>query len=307
MRASVTLKAPDDRTVELSHGDLIGRLQTAALHIADPRVSEAHAMISLRGSALHLLALRGRFTVHGKPLARVKLLAGMEVHLADGLVLSVESVVLPPSVLAVRVAGMQETVISGVCSLFGTAHPELKPGFHPSALAHLWMEADSVLVRQSDAPDLAIFPGGEADVGSVHLKVVEMGLQAAGEYVTCALGGIGTPLEVVTRYDTVHIYRENRPAFRLSGISARIVSELVSYDAPASWATVAAELWPQDAVNMKISVAAEATIRARWDVNLGRLRKKLKAAGIRPDLVRSDGTGNVELSLEKHDVLRDES
>ena len=264
-------------------------------------------MVSLRGSALHLLALRGRFTVNGKPLARVKLVPGIAVQLADGLTLSVVDVALPQSLLAVRMAGMQERVISGVCSLFGTPRAELRPGFHPAALAHLWMDADGVRVRQNGKPDLAMVPGGQTTVAGVHLEVVEMALHDAAEYITTASGSVAVALEVVTRYDTVHIYRENRPAFRLSGISARILSELVSYDAPASWATVAAELWPEDAAQIAASPAAHARLRARWDVNLGRLRKKLSKAGIRPELVRSDGHGNVELSLEKEDVLRDET
>ena len=58
MRPTVSLQLPDGSIHELGHGDLIGRLWTAALHLDDGRISEAHAMISLRGSELHLLALR---------------------------------------------------------------------------------------------------------------------------------------------------------------------------------------------------------------------------------------------------------
>lgn len=46
------------RRVDRAPGDLIGRLPGAALQIADPRVSEAHAMVSLRAGELVLLALR---------------------------------------------------------------------------------------------------------------------------------------------------------------------------------------------------------------------------------------------------------
>ena len=42
---------------------------SAALHLDDPRVSEAHAMVSIRGSELKLLALRGRFQIDGLPYA----------------------------------------------------------------------------------------------------------------------------------------------------------------------------------------------------------------------------------------------
>ena len=50
MRPAVHLRLPDGRTAVLGHGDLIGRLESAALPLADPRISEAHAMVSLRGT-----------------------------------------------------------------------------------------------------------------------------------------------------------------------------------------------------------------------------------------------------------------
>ena len=55
--ARVVVELDGDRHV-LGVGDLIGRLPSAALVVDDPRVSEAHAIVSLRRAALHLLALR---------------------------------------------------------------------------------------------------------------------------------------------------------------------------------------------------------------------------------------------------------
>jgi len=48
-RALVWIRLPDGSLVALGHGDFIGRVWTAALVLDDPRVSEGHAMISLRG------------------------------------------------------------------------------------------------------------------------------------------------------------------------------------------------------------------------------------------------------------------
>jgi len=304
---SVSVLTSNGRTVSLGHGDLIGRLTTAALHLPDPRVSEAHAMISLRGSALHLLALRGRFTVRGKTLAQVKLVPDMVIRLADGLTLTVLAVDLPAKVLAVRIGGMQERVLSGVCSLFPPPGPSLKSGFAPAAAAYVWPGDDTLIVRREGHPDQALSPGDSLDVDGVHLEVVEMALDSAGEYVTTARGAVAVSLEIVTRYDSVHIFRENRPALHLSGISAKILSELAAYGAPASWTTVATELWPECAADIAAGGQREGRIRARWDVNLSRMRKKLEAAGIRADLVKSDGHGNVELGLEKGDIVRDEA
>ena len=40
MRPTVSLQLPDGSIHELGHGDLIGRLWTAALHLDDGRISE---------------------------------------------------------------------------------------------------------------------------------------------------------------------------------------------------------------------------------------------------------------------------
>ncbi len=55
--------APDGRSELLGPGDIIGRMPTATLTINDPHVSEAHALVSLRGSELKLPGLRGRSSV----------------------------------------------------------------------------------------------------------------------------------------------------------------------------------------------------------------------------------------------------
>ena len=85
MRAFVRFRCPDGSIAELAHGDLIGRLGTAALHLDDARISEAHAMISLRGEELKLLALRGRFAVGNKPLSGLTLAEGQRISFARGL------------------------------------------------------------------------------------------------------------------------------------------------------------------------------------------------------------------------------
>jgi len=283
---------------ELGHGDLIGRLESAALHLDDPRVSEAHAMVSLRGTALKLLALRGRFTVRGKPLAAVEVVSGLVVELARDLTLEVVDVTLPDRVLGLRVAGMEVRVLAGVCSLFGGPKAELRAGFHADALAHVWARADGLQLRRPEGPDVTLRAGDRATIDGVPIEVVAMALEADGQYVTTARGAVAAPLEIVTRYASAHIFREDEPALVLTGISAHILSELVTFGVPVAWSTVAREVWPDEEPE---------AVRAKWDVNLGRLRKKLEDARIRGDLVYSDGRGNVELRLERGDVARDES
>lgn len=298
MRPSARFLLPDGRAVELGHGDLIGRLESAALHLDDPRISEAHAMVSLRGTALKLLALRGRFTVSGKLLAAVELTPGLVIDLARDLALEVASVASPKRVLGVRVGGMDVRVLAGVCSLFGGAKAELRSGFHAEARAHLWVRGDGLQLRRAGAPDVTLRVGDAVDVEGVAVEVVAMALEADGQYVTTARGAVTAPLEIVTRYASVHVFREREPVLVLSGMSARILSELATFGVPVPWTAVAGEVWPGEATD---------AVRARWDVNLGRLRRKLEGAGIRGDLVWSDGHGNLELRLERGDVVRDES
>ena len=57
------------------------------------------------------------------------------------------------------------------------------------------------------------------------------------------------------------------------------------------------QLWPRQ--------GDAAALRARFDVNLSRLRRKLRAARIRTDLVNLDGAGVVELLLYPHDRVED--
>lgn len=45
-------------------------------------------------------------------------------------------------------------------------------------------------------------------------------------------------------------------------------------------------------------------LRKRWDVNLGRLRGRLREGGVRTDLVRAAGTGQVELVLRRDEHAR---
>jgi pSer/pThr/pTyr-binding forkhead associated (FHA) protein len=72
-RPHVRLTLPDGSVRELEHGDLIGRLWSAALVIDDPRISEAHALVSLREGGFWLLSLRRKIAVGGRPVSEVRL------------------------------------------------------------------------------------------------------------------------------------------------------------------------------------------------------------------------------------------
>ena len=125
MRAFVRIRTPDAQTVVLGPGDIIGRLATAALHLDDGRISEAHAMVSLRGRELKLLALRGLFAVAGKPIDEIVLREGLAVELARGLEIYVEDVVLPTALLAIEGEGLPRQVLAGTSSLVPVSYTHL--------------------------------------------------------------------------------------------------------------------------------------------------------------------------------------
>lgn len=295
MRACVRLRGPDGRWFELVHGDVIGRLASAAMPLDDARVSEAHAMISLREGELRLIALRGLFAVDGHPVSEATLRPGMQVLLAQDLPVEVEEVQLPATVLGLEGSGLRRQVLPGVCSV--VAGPRLVAGFVEDAAAWIWSDGDGWRFRvgQGPAADLA---GGDA-LGVGDLRAVHIPIAAAGQAATRRQGAVDAPLRIIARFDTVHIHREGVEVGVLSGLLARIVSELVSLGGPVHWATLAAQLWPRE--------ADADVVRSRLDVNLSRLRRRLKELRVRADLVRTDGAGSIELLTYAHDVIEDQT
>ncbi len=295
MRAFVRLRCPDDRLAELGHGDTIGRVSSAALCIDDPRVSEAHAMVSVRRGELVLLSLRRMFAVRGKPLTHVVLSAGMAIELAEGVCLEVEHVERPDHVLSIEADGLGRRSLPGVASLH-LSPLHLSPRFEPDAALHVWWNGASWRARVlGSEPARAIDDGTELEIAGTRVRFVRVEIE--GSITTPGAGaGLETPLRIVAWYDGVEVHRDGRPPLTLSGVGARILSELVMLDGPAEWHVIAGEVWPKD-------VEAK-ELRHRWDVNLNRLRTRLREAGIRADLLRSNG-GYVQLVRYPSDVFED--
>ncbi|MDO9280635.1 MAG: FHA domain-containing protein [Pseudomonadota bacterium] len=299
MRAFVTFRLPDDRLVNLEHGALIGRLRSAALVLDDPRISEGHALVSLRGGAFSLLSLRRMFAVDGRPRSDVTLRPGLRVSFADGLVLAVEAVHLPEAVLALEGDGLARTVLPGVCALRLGPPVQVVPQHDARADAWIWSIGDAWRLRLAgpNAEDRPLAPGDEVWVGGRSFTAVLQPLDPSD--ATHMDGGIAAPIRLVSRFETVTIHRAGHPPLVLVGQLARILSELVSMGGLAEWDTLAREVWPDEK-----DVALR---RRKWDVSLARLRQKLKEAGVRGDLLRPDGMGRLELVRYDGDVVEDAS
>lgn len=297
MRAFVTLRLPDDELVELGHGDLIGRVASAQLCIDDPRVSEAHALLSLRRGEFQLLSLRRQVLVRDKPLAEVVLHAGMEFELAVGLRLRVEHVQRPAQVLAIEARGIGRRTLPGASSLHLGATPHLAPRYEADAPLHVWWNGGAWRARVAGHHDVEVDAGSSLRVLDEDVKFLLVEVEGATTTPHFA-GAIETPLRIVSWYDAIEIHRAGRVPLTFSGVGARILAELIAIEGPADWHVVAAEVWRE--------TSASPELRHRWDVSVGRVRARLKAAGVR-DLVRSDGSGLVQLVRRPDDVIEDRS
>jgi hypothetical protein len=267
--------------------------------VDDGAVSEAHAMVSLRGRELKLLGLRGRFAIRGKPVSEVALAPKLEILLAPDVKLVVEHVVLPDEVLAIEGDGLARQVVPGVCSLLVLPEPRLVPGYAKEADARIWSTGASWRLQLSGQPASDLSVGTSWSIGRRTFSAVAMPLVRASSDATQLDGQIDAPLRIVAHFDTVHIHHGSRPAVALSGIPARLVSELVACGGPMGWEAVAQEIWSNE--------TSRGSLRRRLDITLARLRSKLRAARIRSDLVRADGAGHIELFLYREDEVIDQT
>lgn len=280
----------------VGHGDLIGRTPTAAVVLDDPRVSEAHAIVSLRKDELRLLALRRLVIVDGKPTEEVVLRPGLAITIVDGLVLTVTQVHAPAAVLAVVLPSGERQLLPQVASLT-TDPPRVHGKLIPEARAVVWSVGDRWRL-QHDGASRALAPGDHVVLDACRFGFELVPLAEAGALATERAADTAAPVRLVAYYDSVQIYRRNQKVHTLGGTGARILSELVACGGPTHWEVIAREVWPDEADPL--------TVRHRWDVAIGRLRARLRAAGVR-DLLRSDGTGQLALELYPGDVVEDKT
>lgn len=305
MHALVRFQLPDGTVRTLGPGDIIGRLWSSALFLDDARVSEAHALISMRGDELRLLALRGRFTVDDRPVLEAALAVGQRIALARGLELVVAEVVIPDEVLGIAGEGLAPQVLLGVASLQLSPQPALLPGHVDDAEAWFWSTGGGEsgegwhyrLRTAENQQGLAapLEPGDRFVVRGRTFRAVAVPLRQAAGAATVADQGLLEPITLTVRYATAQIERGGQLILTLDGVAARVLTELALVEGLAPWGTIAGEIWRKEK-----DIAA---LRHRWDAVITRLRRRLREARVRADLVRADGLGNVSLSLEPQDRL----
>src|SRR5689334_11332113 len=123
--ANALIRLPDGQRVLCYPGDLVGRMESCRVHIRDPRVSEAHALFSLRHQDLYLLFLRKKGRTGDHELTwNLRLAPGVRVQLAEGLSLEVLSVQLPTEQLALSLDGGEPVPV-------GNQKYAIRPDQHP--------------------------------------------------------------------------------------------------------------------------------------------------------------------------------
>lgn len=297
----VIVSANDREGVVLHAGDIVGRVPSAALLLDDPRVSEAHAMLTMRRGRFVLLSLRRLLEVDGKPVRDVELRAGQRVGLSDDTALRVDSIFMPRRALAVEARGLGTRRLGPVASLAGGKPPAVWARFEPRADAHVWSLAGTWRMRVGDGSVTTVATGDEVELSGTRFRFIEIDTAAAGIRSTQGAGGRLAPFRLVTFFDGIEIHREAHPVMTLGGIGARIVSELAAFGGPIPWNIVAREVWPDHAGS------PERDLRHRWDAAVSRLRRKLDDAGVRSDLVQADRNGCFQLVLHAGDELEDRS
>ena len=299
MRAYVRFRLPSGELHDLGHGDLIGRVWTAALQIGDPFISEAHALVSMRGGALRLLGLRGRLCVAGQQAPEVLLSPGLDISLAPKTTLHVVDVHLPSTSLALEHPKLGRKLLSGVSSLVCDPRLSLIAGATLDARAVFWSDGASWFARMRDGQDWPLDPGASLEIDGRMLEIVAVTISADGEVTRVDPTSHEIAMNIVVRYDTVHIHRHGMPTVTLDGIIARIVSDLATANVPVGWQVLAIEIWGRD--------ADPTVLRRNWDANMARLRKKLREGRVRTDLVRTDHRGNFEIYLGPADRIDDQT
>lgn len=293
-RPQVWLSVEGGAPVALPPGGLVGRLQSANLRVADARVPEAAALISLRGRELYLVSLRNAVLVDGAPEDDLLLATGLRFSLAGAVAVEVVKVDLPDRVLALRMPGQVRELCSAVYSF--VSHPEfdLVPGFLDDALGRVWTTAEGWMFDVGGGPT-ALRRGQSFSVGGAVVEVTDSSLE---ELAVLATESRVRPLVVTVRTTSAVISCAGRTPLPIDGLPAELLTELALAGQPLAWEPVAQALWGKRQGN---------TLRMSWDRALRRLRERLREGGVRENLIRADGKGNFEIFLLPGDRVVDQS
>lgn len=299
--SSVCFRTPDGDLVRVYAGGILGRTPNADLYLQDPRISEAHALVSLRGNGLQLLELRGMLYLNGKRTAALELSSGQRILLAGSLELTVEDIHLPSHTLVlhgVRDGPRELTASTYSLIMHSPDDVALVPGYHEGAEGYIWSSADELRIQLLSQCAELVAPDRSWSLGESTLRIEAV--RRAGFVETLTVRPRDERLRIVARYTSVHFWWTATEVLVLHGRPALLISELVSCGGkPVPWEVIAREIWSGQSDRQ--------LLRQNWDRTLGRIRDQLRKAEIRENLVRVDHNGNIELVLGPLDEAVDET
>lgn len=296
MRAiAVFAVSAQEDVVLLGPGDIIGRADWAALSLEDARISEAHAMISLRGQSLKLLALRGRFRVNGKVCTEVTLLTGMVIELTDGVTLTCQEISLPQTLPGLALEGLPVIALTSTLSVYIGSPPTVKHGYRPDADMCFWSFGDSWRVVVGGQSPQPVSVGQTWRVGGRLVEVVDVPTKVAEHAITRSV--LRLPLHFEVIHNLVRVTREGDESLRISGIPGRILATVLKNEHQMHWQDIVDEVWPND-------MSMESALRRRFDVGVSRLRTCLRQlVAENEQLIELDGAGTLTFKLTTQDTV----
>lgn len=285
MRAGARFMVPTQPTsMFLPVGGIVGRSTYATLHVDDPRVSEAHALLSLRGGRLRLLALRRRFAVDGQTHDDLALIEGQLVELAPGLSLEVLALELPSHLAMIEGDGIPRQLLPDA-AFIRTDPPTLSASFLADADGVVWSSTDRLRLRLADGAESDLAPGLPFELAGRRLQIDLVPIDELREVATVPIHEAGSVQVAVDDERVTISLGERRVSF--DGVPARFLSVLHRTGGALDWATLSSRVWTDE--------HDWGALRRRLDVTLARIRKRLRESGLSPTIVRSDGQGSFAL------------
>ena len=279
-------------------GDIVGRGVGAAVRLLDPRISEARALVRLRGRRLELVGLTGTLSTEEGEVDRLVLEEGRRVGLAPGVSLEVRAVELPEEALAIAVGDGEPVELErSVYAIVETAvGASLVTGFRGRAVATIWSDGRGWCLQEgAGAAPRALEEGMMVVLGSgVEIEVFAV---SPGPGLPSTAGrGPAAELWRVQPGERGALLIAGDRRWRISGQKGRILSILaearLAGAAEPSWHELADRLW-----SAGDSAGSFDRQESRWSSALSRLNQRLADLGYPGRGVWMDGQGGVMLEI----------